>query len=237
MRILNYTTPRWTLLLPKLEGEQFDETGFKVLHKKTHMFSDDYMILEIESLVPDTELSAYDILTITDALAVHEEFTNGVLVTPDSVEIIAEEIYSWNGAGSCLIGDMTTELERSRFITLYFYNKLKSNITDSPIMLQLQKDGPMIPMSDNVDTLFDNDIYAISCGTESECVWWPTFIENQGMYLIVLDESEEEEEKAMYDLVPARYSNYDMMRDYYDEVWGRQPWDEYDWDDVNGGSY
>ena len=54
-------------------------------------------------------------MDITNAIAVHEEFTNGIITTPEGIEDLGE-IYCWNGAGTCFLADMLTDIEKLTFL-------------------------------------------------------------------------------------------------------------------------
>ena len=94
-----FGNPRWTILLEREEADTFEETDFKVINRQENLFSNEYVILEIESLIGGYALeegyTAEDVMCSTNALAVHEEFTNAVIITPDTLDDIADEMYCW----------------------------------------------------------------------------------------------------------------------------------------------
>ena len=95
---------RWVIMLPKKEADEWEDTDFKLVCKGTSSFTDDYQTLLIEPLTADCQYTADDVMEITDAIAVHEEFTNGIITTPEGVEDLGE-IYCWNGAGACFLAE------------------------------------------------------------------------------------------------------------------------------------
>ena len=220
---------RWTIMLPKKEAEKWEDTDFKLVAKASNSFTDDYQVLLIEPLTVDCQYTAEDVMDITDAIAVHEEFTNGILTTPEGVEEIGDSVYCWQGAGSCFLADMLTDVERLTFLMSHLYTEKKELIEIKDIDIIINKDGPIIPLGDNVDKLFTHDVYKIVWKAEEISVWWAFVIENAGLFLVILDdellwEDEEEEEQKLLPS-PREYAGYD---DLY--PWGNY-YDDYDYDD------
>lgn len=222
---------RWTIMLPKKEAEAWEDTDFKLVATGTNTFTDDYRVLLIEPLTSDCQYTAEDVLEITDALAVHEEFTNGILTTPEGVDELGDNVYCWNGAGNCFLADMLTDVEKLAFLLSHLYTEKKELITVGDIDLILSKDGPRVPLSDNTDKLFTDDVFKIVWKTEEISVWWAFVIEEAGLFLVVLDdellwEDEEEDDEDVKKLpAPRDYAGYD---DLY--PWGNY-YDDYDYDD------
>lgn len=218
--------PRWTILLDKKEADEFEEEDFKVINRQDNLFSDDYTILEVEPLTINSEFTAEDVLTSTGALAVHEEFTNAVIITPDSLDEIADEMYCWQGAGNVFLGDMLTDVERLNFLMKSIYEEYKNLVTVDKIEIRLSKDSQPLPLADNVEKLFTNDAYSVIYEGHEITLWWANVIEDKGLFLVVLDEDYEEEEQK---LLPApKYTNPYYDDDYWREVYG---YDDYDYDD------
>lgn len=218
---------RWTILLPKAEVDKWEDTDFKMVAKVPNCFTDEYSVLLIEPLTTDCQYTAEDVLEITDALAVHEEFTNGVLTTPEGVEEIGDNIYCWQGSGGCFLGDMLTEVEKLSFLMHAFYVQRKEVIKVEDIDIVLEKNGPKIPLTDNVDKLFSNDIYEAVCKDTKITIWWASIIEDAGLFLVVLDdellEDDEDDDEEVKKLpAPKYYPWNDYYNDYYDD---------YDYDD------
>lgn len=219
--------PRWTILLDKKEADEFEEEDFKVINRQDNLFSDDYAILEVEPLTVNSEFTAEDVLTSTGALAVHEEFTNAVIITPDSLDEIADEMYCWQGAGNVFLGDMLTDVERLNFLMKSIYEEYKNLVTVDKIEIKLSKDSQPLPLADNVEKLFTNDAYSVIYEGNEITLWWANVIEDKGLFLVVLDEDYEEEEEQK--LLPApKYANPYYDDDYWREVYG---YDDYDYDD------
>lgn len=221
--------PRWTILLDKKEADEFEEEDFKVINRQDNLFSDDYAILEVEPLTVNSEFTAEDVLTSTGALAVHEEFTNAVIITPDSLDEIADEMYCWQGAGNVFLGDMLTDVERLNFLMKSIYEEYKNLVTVDKIEIKLSKDSQPLPLADNVEKLFTNDAYSVIYEGNEITLWWANVIEDKGLFLVVLDEDYEEEEEEEQKLLPApKYANPYYDDDYWREVYG---YDDYDYDD------
>lgn len=223
--------PRWTILLDKKEALEFEETDFKVIARQENLFNDDYAILEIESLTFDDGYTAEEVMTMTGALAVHEEFTNATITTPDSLDDIADDMYCWQGAGNIFLGDMLTDIERLNFLMKSLYDEYKNLVTVDKIEIKLTKDSQPVPLSDNVEKLFTNDAYSIIYEGHETTLWWANIIEDRGLFLVVIDEDyedeDEDDDEGVKKLLPApKYTN--PYYDYWDDVYG---YDSYDYDD------
>lgn len=222
---------RWVIMVPKKVAEAWEDTDFKLVSKGTSCFTDDYQTLLIEPLTTDCQYTAEDVLDITDALAVHEEFTNGIITTPEGVDELGDNVYCWSGAGGCFLADMLTDIERMTFLLSHLYTEKKELIQVSDIDMIIQKDGPRIPLADNVDKLFTNDVYKIVWKTEEISVWWAYVIAEVGLFLAIIDDEllwddEEDDEEDVKQLpAPRDYAGYD---DLY--PWGGY-YDNYDYDD------
>ena len=220
--------PRWTILLDKKEADEFEETEFKVISRQDNLFNENYAILEIESLTFGDEYTAEDVLSSTGALAVHEEFTNAIVTTPDSLDDIADDMYCWQGAGVVFLGDMLTDIERLNFLMKKLYEETKTLVTVDKIELRLTKDGDTVPLADNVESLFTNDCYSVIFEGKETTLWWASIIEDRGLFLVVIDEDyEDDEEEEVKKLLPApKYT--DPYSEYWDDIYG---YDGYDYDD------
>lgn len=219
---------RWVIMLPKKEADEWEDTDFKLIYKGTSSFTDEYQTLLIEPLTTDCQYTADDVMDITNAIAVHEEFTNGIITTPEGIEDLGE-IYCWNGAGSCFLADMLTDVEKLTFLMSHFYTEKKELIEVKDIDIVVQKDGPRVPLADNIDKLFTRDIYQIVWKEEEISIWWAFVIEDVGLFLAIIDdelyEDDDDEEDVKSLPAPRDYADYDDLypwRDYYDD---------YDYDD------
>lgn len=217
----------WVILLEKKEAEAFKEDYFRVVHKVEQCFNPDYILLQIESQFTDCEYTAEDVLIETGAIAVHEEFTNGVIITPDGLDILSDEIYTWNGSGTSFLGDMLTDMEKLDFLMKYIYTDTKEEVGVNDITVSLEKDGPRYPVSEHLKELFDGTAYSAFYKDKSYTIWWGTIVEDTGLFLVVLDEELAEDEDDAYES-----SRYPLSRYYgYDDYdWG-SPYDDYDYDD------
>lgn len=220
---------RWVIMLPKKEADKWEDTDFKLVYKGTSSFTDDYQTLLIEPLTADCQYTAEDVMDITDAIAVHEEFTNGIITTPEGVEDLGE-VYCWGGAGACFLADMLTDVEKLSFLVNHLYTEKKELIEIKDIDIIVKKDGPRVPLADNLDKLFTHDIYQIAWKEEEISIWWAFVIENVGLFLAIIDdellwEDEDDEEDVKKLPAPRDYAGYD---DLY--PWGSY-YDDYDYDD------
>lgn len=218
---------RWVVLMEKKEVDTFQHDMFKVIYKVNQCFNEDYTLLQLEGTVPDFDFTAEDVLIETGALAVHEEFTNGVIVTSDTLETISDEIYTWNGAGGCLLGDMLTDLEKLDSIMKYFYTETKQAVGVDDITIRLSKDGAKFPIKNHLEELFDGSAYSAHYKEHDCTIWWASIIEDLGFFLVVLDEEEDDDEYED----PYENSRYPLSRYYGEYDWGGYGYDDYDYDD------
>ncbi len=222
---LNYLDVRYTVFMPTKDIENWLIDEFIVIKHYPCLFDEEYSIAEIECVTLDSEaLTADDVMEITGALAVHEEYTNGVLTTPDTIDEIAT-IYCWSGAGLCFISDMLTEIEKLSLLMRYLYDTYKELIKVEDLMYNVDKDTPYQDLSDNIDVLFSNDINCIRYKDHHpETLWWPYILEAcGGFFLIMLGEEEDEDipvkEPEQLKLLPLANCNPNHDTD---------PWDDYD---------
>lgn len=217
--------PRWTIMLERPEVDAFDEADFKIVNKVVNPFNDKYFTLIIEPVNQANTYTPDEVLSLTGALAVHEEWTNGVIVDPISVDIIADDMYCWEGSGSCFIGDMLTDYERLHFLMEHFYVETKEVVSISDIKVREVKDGMLLPLEEHTEELFTKDLHS-ACFKDTEItIWWATIIDEAGLFLVVLDEDLEDDEpaKSLYN-----DANYRYMYDDY--PWGDY-YDDYDYSD------
>lgn len=217
--------PRWTIMLEKPEVDAFDEADFKIISKAENMFNDKYFILIIEPVNQSNAYTPDEVLNLTGALAVHEEWTNAIIVDPITVNIISDDMYSWEGSGMCFIGDMLTDLERLHFLMEYFYIETKEVIKLEDLKVREEKDGVQLPLKDHIEELFTKDFHSASYKDTDVTIWWATIIDEAGLFLVVLDEDLEDTEPAknLYDDADYRYR-------YDDYPWGDY-YDDYDYSD------
>lgn len=221
---IDFVSPRWTILVDELGFKALQEhPNYKIEASTPCLFNPGFFIAEIVPTyeVPDIEAmdnEIEDVLIDTEALAIHEPFTNCVFVTEDSVEILGDEIYTWNNSGTILLGDMLTDIERLAFLLKYFndLNKTKTVVTIQDLKIIEKKDDPGVPLENNVDKLF-GDVYGIQYKDEPVVtLWWPYIMDGCGMFIAVVKDADDEE---TYPLIP-------LNRD--DKI---SPWDEDDYDD------
>lgn len=213
---------RWVILLSKYDADNFDETDFHIVSKDISTYSDEYCFLLIESLIEDSDYRPDDILCLTGALAVHEEWSNAIIVPSREVEDIYSDLYPWEGSGNVLIGDMLTDLEKMNYLLLYLYTEHKELIEIKNIQVKKGKDDDYIPLDENTTLLFGDKLYGAKYKENDIVFWWPILLEESGLYIIVLDEDldeddeDEDTETAKYLNYPwGSYDDYDYRDDYY----------------------
>ena len=117
---------RYVILGRKKYIDNFDHEEFELIRKIDCWFNDEYMLAEIRaSAFADYTLE--DVMEMTDSLAVHEEYTNGIITTNDNLDEL-NSIYCWSGAGACLLADMLTEAERLSCLLQKYYIETKERI-------------------------------------------------------------------------------------------------------------
>lgn len=185
---LEYLDVRYVIFLPTKDLEKWQCDEFIIIKSFPCLFDPEYSIAEIESVALSADaLTAEDVMDVTGALAVHEEYTNGVLLTPDTLEEISD-IYCWSSAGQCFIGDMLTEIEKLSVLLKHYYEEYKVVIKPEDISYNIEKEQPMMSLSGNIDVLFSNDVNMVSYkGNRGETLWWPVLIEDCGFFVVILD--------------------------------------------------
>ena len=182
---------RYVILGKKKYIDNFDHEEFELIRKMECWVSDEYMLAEIKTIDRFADYTLEDVMDITDSLAVHEEYTNGIITTTDNLDEL-NSIYCWSGAGGCLLGDMLTEVEKLSCLLQKYYIETKERIDVEDIGISVSKDGPEIPVSDNLEKLFSNEVNSIFYKGKKEYLWWPTIIEELGYFLVVIDDELDE---------------------------------------------
>lgn len=218
---------RWVILLAKDDYDNFDEDEFRVVTKAHGGYGDEpdaYGFVLIESLTQDSNYRPDDILCITNALAVHEEWSNAIVIREEEVEDIYNDLYPWPGSGGVLMGDMLTDMEKLNFLVQYFYIETKTLVEIKDIMVKKDKDGVFEPIEDKEELLFGDRLYSAKFQNKETTLWWQSILEESGLYVVVLDESlddknddeDEDTETAKYlDYPWGSYDDYDYGDDYY----------------------
>ena len=206
----NMLDVRYVILSKKKNIDNFDYDEFELIRKIDCWFSDEYKIAEIRaSAFADYTLE--DVMEMTDSLAIHEEYTNGIITTSDNLDEL-NSIYCWSGAGSCLLADMLTEVEKLSCLLQKYYIETKERIDIDDIGISLSKEGEEIPVSDNLEKLFSNEVNSIFYKGKKEYLWWPTVIEELGYFLAIIDEDSLEDED-----VPEVFKSENPWGDLYDD--------------------
>lgn len=205
---------RYVILTKKENIEEFDFEEFELVRKMECLFDEDYMLAIIK--VKD-ELIGYtldDIMEITDAIAIHEEYTKGIITTEDRFNKLSD-IYCWSGSGSCLLADMLTETEKLSCLLQKLYIEEKENIDIDDIGISISKENVEIPLSSNIDKLFSNDINSIYYKGNQSYLWWPTVIEELGFFLVVLDEEDFNSDEIWGNIYDDDFEPGHYIDDYY----------------------
>lgn len=206
----NMLDVRYVILSKKKNMDNFDYDELELIRKIDCWLSDEYMIAEIRaSAFADYTLE--DVMEMTDSLAVHEEYTNGIITTSDNLDEL-NSIYCWSGAGVCLLADMLTEVERLSCLLQKYYIETKERIDIDDIGISLSKEGEEIPVSENLEKLFSNEVNSIFYKGKKEYLWWPTIIEELGYFLAIIDEDALEDED-----VPEVFKSENPWGDIYDD--------------------
>ena len=207
----NMLDVRYVILGKKKYIDNFDHEEFELIRKIDCWFSDEHMIAEIKANDKFADYTLEDVMDITDSLAVHEEYTNGIITTKDSLDEL-NSIYCWSGAGGCLLADMLTEVERLSCILRKYYIETKERIDIDDVGISLSKEGEEMPISDNLEKLFSNDVNSIFYKGKREYLWWPTIIEELGYFLAIIDDDDLEDED-----IPAVFKSENPWGDLYDD--------------------
>lgn len=218
--------PRWTILLSTENAEEFKEDEFKIISKQKNQFDEEFTILEIEALTVDCPYTADEILDIiTDAIAVHEEFTNAIVIRENDLYDLGEDLYTWDGSGEVFLSDMLTDIERLNFLMNYLYEEYKTLVTVDKIKIKLTKDGEPVSLTDNMEKLFTNDVYSSIYENQEDVLWWPEITRHAGLFLVVLNEESDDDERKLLPIprYADRYDDWDY--DDYSYDYG------YDYDD------
>ena len=205
---------RYVILTKKENIEEFDFEEFELVRKMECLFNEDYMLAVIKA---KDELIGYtldDIMEITDAVAIHEEYTKGIITTENRFDELSD-IYCWSGSGSCLLADMLTETEKLSCLLQKLYIEAKANIDINDIGISISKENVEIPLSNNIDKLFSNDINSIYYKGNQSYLWWPTVIEELGFFLVVLDEEDFNNDEIWGNIYDDDFEPGHYIDDYY----------------------
>lgn len=221
VKLLNLAQ-RWVILLPKEEMDNFEETDFKVIMKQKSAYDGEYYFALIESVLQDGDYRPDDILCLTGAMAVHEEWSNAIIIQADELEDIYNDIYPWEGSGNVFMGDMLTDMEKLNYLLQYLYIEHKELVEVKDIQVRKEKESPLMPLEENEELLFGDQLYGVRYKDDEVVFWWPILLEESGLYIVILDETkideddEEDTETAKYLNYPwGSYDDYDYGDDYY----------------------
>lgn len=214
---------RWVAILDKDDIKDLEnEQSLIVVLSYPHPYNADFEIAILEPISDDINLTVDDILTMTGALAVHEEYTNAVVTHVDCLDVLSQDMYTWQGSGLVLIGDLLTKGERINFILKYYNEDNTSKVVLDNLYAQVSKDTPFLPLKDCLDKLDKDEIYKIRYeqGVET-ALWWPTFLVDSGMFLVVLDDDLLEDEDYD-DFGYKKIYGYDSIDEYYEDIYWRK---------------
>ncbi len=185
-----YTIPRYVVLIEKQISKELDSLKEWIVIKNRYdcAYEPDWEFLLIEANKGAKEMDLETILSLTGALAIHEEFTNGIVVLDDYIEDIGST-FCWDGAGALFLGEMLTEIERMTLIMMYYYNRDKERPDINAFYCGLVKQpSTQLPLKSNMELLFSNDIKVLIYKNRETHLWWPTFMEESGYYLVIVED-------------------------------------------------
>lgn len=209
---------RWVIILQKAEALKWQDVDFKMVARVECDYSEDYYLMLIEAFTNDCDYTAQEVMEITGALAIHEEYSKAVIMDPLGAQELGDFVYNWEGGGNYLLGDMLTDIERLQLLMYSLYEEYEGVINLSDVYISIGKDLPYMPLGNNILNLFTEDIYGLQYGdNEPLVVWWGGLIEHKGHFVVILDEDNEDEEE---DKTPVNsgYKRYysDWWDEYYD---------------------
>lgn len=215
------TKPRWTLFMRKEEADKWSDIEFHLVAIAQNEFTDEYVTMLIEPFTEECMYSIQEIMEITGALAVHEEFSKAVFTDEVSIDEIAGFVYTWAASGCTFVGDMLTDIERLQILVDAISSDNNGATVDANrIYISFTKDSKLLPLGEHIEDIFTKGIYYCQYGnTEPQLVWWAGMIEHKN-YFIAIQQDEVDEEDSNIIPLPVRnpYSRYgyDGWDDYYD---------------------
>jgi len=218
-----YAIPRYVVLVEKDIAKDLEELKEWITIKNRYdcAYDNDLEFLLIEPYKGAQDMDIESILSLTGGLAIHEEFTNGIIVCEDYIEDIGS-VFCWDGAGALFLGEMLTEIERMTLIMMHYYHKTKEKPNIDDLYCGLMKQPTTsLPLKSNMNLLFGNDIKFLKYKNVETPLWWPTFMENSGYYLAIVDD------KSAIDEV------HKLVQDFH----VNSPWGDDDDDDDYDGYY
>lgn len=185
--------PRWTIFTALEEVEKWDYEDYTLLFYSKIFISDDYVIAEIELKDTTLEPTVENVFNDIPCLAIHEEWTNAVITTEESLPLIMEQ-YSWAGSGISFLTSMLTHNERIIVLNDFFASK-KETVQYDEVMLSFDKeDKKVIQLAGNELQIINEDLVAILWGKRREAVWWPYFLEEADiihLYLAIVEDEDD----------------------------------------------
>lgn len=224
-----FDKPRYVGIIPSQTYARFSRFGDEDLvdiDSEECIYNEDYVIAVFEPMIEGNQFTIEDVMDITGAIAVHEEWTHAI-VTRDDVLDELSRTYPWAGGGMMFFGDMLTAYEKMYFLLKHLNQVDKTK--EGPWLVEdisynLSKGDEYKPLLDKVDLLFGNTIASIKYNNKEEVLYWPPYIEDEGFFLAVIDDELEDEEeietpKTKYPLT--NYNDYDYDDDDYWDYWER----------------
>lgn len=221
-------TPKIIVLIDKADLNDLrwdNEDYFTIKRTADCSVNPNYIVVELETNDVEFDVSYFE--AIDYVLAVHEEYTNGILILDSNLEDV-NGIFPWATGGNYLMAELLTETEKMYILLAYLTtkNKVRPNIDDIDIIGEKEVHCSLV---DNIDKLFgENDVRYFSYKDE---VITPLWIEMSASikgldYMIMIVSTDEDCKDDPY----KRYSEYesDVWEDYYDEVYGYERYERYD---------
>jgi hypothetical protein len=129
------------------------------------------------------------------------------------------------------MSDMLTQIEKLSILLTNLHEKSASSISIDDIGIVKDKDSKPIPLAENVDSLFLDDLYGVEINGVVYTIWWANMITGKGYNIIIIQDEEgplddDEDDTPMYPLSDRAKAESEYMKDYYRELWG----DYYEYD-------
>lgn len=221
-------TPKIIVLVDKADLNDLrwdNEDYFTIKRTADCSVNPNYAVVELETSDIEFDVSYFE--TIDYVLAVHEEYTNGILILDSNLEDV-NNIFPWATGGNYLMAELLTATEKMYILLAYLaaMDKARPNIEDIDIIGEKEVHYPLV---NNIDKLFgENEVHHFAHkGEIITPLWIEMSMKVKGLnYMIIVVSTDEDGKDDPY----SRYSEYesDVWEDYYDEVYGYERYARYD---------
>lgn len=239
----------YTLIMKEEDTLEWEQNfpGLQLLAKEPLMFDLGYSVVKINVLPCNgfDECSPIDIIDLTGAIALHQEYTNGFISDELGLGEL-NNIYVYEGAAYAMMGEMLTEDEKLNIIFNYIWPDHEKFTIDDLVYSasSLKEKIKWIPLKGNEDKLFGENIGKIGLANDENTTWttwWAEIIEKLDFYIIVVDEDEIEDDeedtpsKRSSIPYPDDEDDEEAWNDYYrrlsEKYYGDREYDDYGDDD------